>query len=123
MGERTDRMYCYVLFDLETTGCSGVPTWDTHHRIVQIAAMHGERSFESLVNPEVHVPTASTKCHRKTNAQVRKAPLWAEVAVRFVEWCSAVSVCRFRKCSRLGGTWSGTAFGGKGVLCSDVRVG
>lgn len=76
-----------VVFDTETTGLSD------RDRIVQIAGLRlargrltGER-FETLVNPGVPIPPASTVIHGITDAMVADAPDMAAALTAFQHFC------------------------------------
>ena len=69
-----------LFFDLETTGVDVVTS-----RIVQIALLQvfedgSSREWESLVNPTVHIPAATTSIHGITDDMVKDAPTFAELA-------------------------------------------
>jgi hypothetical protein len=68
-----------VALDTETTGLDTAKA-----RIVQIGAIavsrgriHDGRQIEMLVDPEIAIPSASTRIHGVTNAMVRNAPAFA----------------------------------------------
>lgn len=76
----------YVVFDLETTGIS-VNSDD----IIEISAVkvkNGEvvDTFETLVNPERHIPAGATKVNHITDAMVADAPLLEEAMVIFMDF-------------------------------------
>ncbi|WP_319823429.1 3'-5' exonuclease [Thalassovita sp.] len=75
----------YVVFDTETTGL--LPHKD---EIVQIGAVRVVRGkivpgeqIDTLVNPQMKIPPASTKVHRITDSMVSKAPIIDKVAKDF----------------------------------------
>ena len=75
----------FTVFDLETTGLS--PTRD---RIVEIAAVHVDLDgtvtrFQSLVNPGCPIPYAASRVHNITDAMVRSAPTFREIAPQFLD--------------------------------------
>lgn len=79
-----------VFFDLETTGID--PARD---RIVEIALVKvmpngNEESLTYRINPECHIPEATTAVHGITDADVADCPTFKEVAQRvagFIEGC------------------------------------
>lgn len=75
-----DPTVCYVFFDLETTGCpqSG-SIFHEYHRIVQISAVCGNNKFDSVVNPQCHIPSESTAIHRVTNEDAENAATFGKV--------------------------------------------
>ena len=79
-----------VVFDLETTGADRLTD-----RIVEIAALRITRdgthaTFERRVNPGMRIPKESTAVHGISDADVRYAPTFREIARdvgRFFEGC------------------------------------
>lgn len=74
-----------VFFDLETTGTS-----ITHDRIVEISYIKvfpdGTLEEKSRrINPEMHIPEASTAIHHITDDDVRDAPTFRQIAVSLNE--------------------------------------
>ena len=74
-----------AFFDLETTGVR-----IGHDRIIQIGIVRllpsGERErYQSLVNPEMHIPAEATEVHGITDADVADAPLLATLAPTLLE--------------------------------------
>lgn len=76
----------FVAVDLETTGLS--PYRDRIVEIGAIKVIEGEieRSFASLVNPGVSIPSRVIKIHGITNEMVRDAPKIEEVLPSFLEF-------------------------------------
>jgi DNA polymerase-3 subunit epsilon len=78
---------CRVLgFDLETTGLNR-----KSHRIIQYALVGcdndgSEINIEELVNPERKIPSAATQVHGFYDADVSKAPIFAEVIPTFSKY-------------------------------------
>ncbi|WP_157020293.1 DUF294 nucleotidyltransferase-like domain-containing protein [Mesorhizobium xinjiangense] len=77
-----------VAVDTETTGLDTAVA-----RIVQIGAVPVSKGtidendrFESLVDPRIAIPAASTAIHHITNAMVRNAPSFAEVWADFTAY-------------------------------------
>lgn len=71
----------FVVVDLETTGISAVGG----DRVTEVAAVvvEGGRvagSFQSLINPERRIPPYVTQLTGITNAMVRRAPIFRDVA-------------------------------------------
>src|SRR5262245_35908313 len=73
-----------IFFDTETTGVR--PESD---RIIELAAFDPTRgkTFVQLINPKMAIPPDSTAVHQITNTMVQEAPLFAQVAQEFVEFC------------------------------------
>jgi len=74
-----------AFFDLETTGVR-----IGHDRIIQIGIVRllpsGERErYQSLVNPEMHIPAEATEVHGITDADVADAPLLDTLAPTLLE--------------------------------------
>jgi len=74
-----------AFFDLETTGVR-----IGHDRIIQIGIVRllpsGERErYQSLVNPEMHIPAEATAVHGITDADVADAPLLVDLAPTLLE--------------------------------------
>lgn len=75
----------FVLFDLETTG------FDAGNKIIEIAALKVRNdeivdSFESFVNPQMHIPSKTTKINGITDKMVLEAPFLSEVLGDFVKF-------------------------------------
>jgi DNA polymerase III epsilon subunit family exonuclease len=73
----------WVVVDVETTG--GSP--EQGHRVTEVAAVRVSggvvcESFSTLVNPERRIPSMITSITGITDAMVRDAPLFADVAPR-----------------------------------------
>lgn len=65
-----------IFLDTETTGI------DPDDVIVQIGIVdqHGNVIFESLINPERHIPIAATRIHGIADSDVKRSPTWMEVS-------------------------------------------
>ena len=77
----------YVVVDIETTGGRA-----TSHRITEIAAIkmrNGEvlDQWQSLINPRRPIPAQITALTSITNSMVADAPVFAEIADEFDEFC------------------------------------
>lgn len=73
-----EQKYCVV--DIETTGGSG-----NHHRITEIAVVTVKNgkiidTWQSLINPNRHIPRFITKLTGIDNAMVADAPLFVDIA-------------------------------------------
>lgn len=78
-----------IFYDTETTGIQ-----IEKNRIIEIAAYEAGtgRSFEMLINPGCPIPFEATAIHHITDAMVANAPSFAEVALKFVEFCGSDSL-------------------------------
>lgn len=74
-----------IFYDTETTGVRS-----EQDRIIEIAAYDpvNDRSFCQLVNPGIPIPPEATAIHQITNQMVAEAPRFAQVAEKFLEFCS-----------------------------------
>ncbi len=84
-----------AVFDLETTGVR-----IGHDRIVQIAVVRmmpdGTREkWQSLVNPEMHIPAEATAIHGISDADVSDAPVLAELATEVLRQFEGCDLCGF----------------------------
>lgn len=84
-----------AIFDLETTGVR-----IGHDRIVQIAVVRmipdGTRgSWQSLVNPEMHIPSEATAVHGISDTDVADAPVLAELSVEVLRQFEDCDLCGF----------------------------
>lgn len=75
-----------VVLDLETTGLS-----TSRHKITEIAAIRTQNGkvvdkFESLVNPETHIPSFITKLTGINDSMVKDAPIIDEVLPKFMKF-------------------------------------
>ena len=76
----------YCVFDTETTGLSA-----RYDRIIEIGAVLVEDGrvisrFQELINPEMHIPEASTRVNHITDQMVADKPKIAEILPRFLEF-------------------------------------
>jgi DNA polymerase III subunit epsilon len=73
-----------VFFDTETTGLS--PKTD---RIVEIAAFDAtmNKTFTTLVNPQIPIPKETTAIHNITDEMVKDAPTFVEAGQQFIDFC------------------------------------
>ena len=74
----------FVVFDFETTGAKTPPC-----RVTEIGAVKVEKgeitdTFQSLVNPEVAIPSFITSLTSITDEMVRNAPKFAEIHEEFL---------------------------------------
>ena len=84
-----------AVFDLETTGVR-----IGQDRIVQIAVVRmlpdGTRDkWQSLVNPEMHIPHEATAVHGITDADVADAPVLAELSAELLQRLHGCDLCGF----------------------------
>lgn len=81
---KNKKLIKFVFFDLETNGCAGTGSiLNPFHRIIQISAVSGDERFDSLVNPECHIPSESTAIHHVTNEMVKNAPTFKKIFPQF----------------------------------------
>lgn len=76
----------YVVFDLETTGCSHL-----NDAIIEISAIKVKEgkvidTFSSLVNPERSIPAAATAVNHITDDMVKDEPIIDEVMIDFLQF-------------------------------------
>ena len=78
-----------IYFDTETTGIK-----TDKDRIVEIAAFDpvNKRTFESLVNPGIPIPSESTAITHITNEMVADSPSFKEVGQEFINFCGEDAV-------------------------------
>lgn len=74
-----------IVLDTETTGIGA------HARLVEVAAVHVRngvevRRFQSLVNPEMHIPAMVVRVHGITDAMVAHSPTAATVLAAFAKF-------------------------------------
>jgi len=74
-----------IYYDTETTGVK--PDRD---RIIEIAAYDPvrDKTFQSLINPLCPIPPGATAIHHITDEMVQEAPSFAEMAAKFIAFCS-----------------------------------
>lgn len=77
----------FIVLDTETTGIA------VGSRIVEVAALHVKdgvvvRKFQSLVNPEVHIPSIVQGVHGITDAMVAGAPKATPVLADFAKFAA-----------------------------------
>lgn len=69
----------FVVMDLETTG------FGNDARIVEVAGIRLERwvptdEYQSIINPEMYIPSSASRVHLVTNEMVRQAPTFQDIA-------------------------------------------
>ena len=74
-----------IFYDTETTGVK----FDKD-RIIEIAAYDAylDKSYVSLINPDMPIPKESTAIHNITDDMVASAPSFKQVAQEFIDFCS-----------------------------------
>jgi DNA polymerase-3 subunit epsilon len=74
-----------IYYDTETTGVKS-----DRDRIIEIAAYdpYENRSFVSLIHPQMPIPPEATQIHQITDEMVKEAPSFAEVGKQFTDFCS-----------------------------------
>jgi DNA polymerase-3 subunit epsilon len=76
-----------IVLDTETTGLD-----PKSHRIVELACIElvnhlpTGAKLHKLINPEMDIPAESAAIHGITNAKVKDAPVFAEIAAEFLEF-------------------------------------
>jgi DNA polymerase III epsilon subunit family exonuclease len=76
----------FVVFDLETTGAKAPPCRITEIGAYRVRGGRVEDEFHSLVNPETSIPPFITALTGISDEMVRDAPLFSDVAPRFLEF-------------------------------------
>ena len=76
----------YVVLDIETTGLS-----KNRHKITEIAALRIEnfqvvKKFQTLINPQTHIPSFITSLTGISDAMVKDAPLIEEIIPKFLRF-------------------------------------
>jgi DNA polymerase III subunit alpha, Gram-positive type len=76
----------YIVLDIETTGLSKFT-----HKITEIAALRIEnykvvKKFETLVNPQTHIPSFITSLTGISDSMVKDSPVIEEVMPQFVKF-------------------------------------
>jgi len=76
--------YRPIYFDTETTG-----TRPDKDRIIELAAFDPieNRTFVQLINPGIPIPPEATAIHHISDAMVKDAPSFAQVAEAFIAFC------------------------------------
>lgn len=82
----------FVVIDVETTGLT-----PGRNRIVEISAMRFERfkpveCFDSLINPQMHIPDEATAVNQITDDMVAAAPLFYQVAPDLVDFIGSSDI-------------------------------
>ncbi len=83
----------FVAFDTETTGL-----WAPANRIVEVGAVRFQlgndrvKRYQSLVNPERHIPVETVRVHRITDTMVKDAPMIKPVLEQFFDFCGPESI-------------------------------
>lgn len=77
----------YVVFDLETTGLSSAIDKITEIGAVKINKGSIVETFETFVDPKVHIPENITRLTGISNETVKGAPTEDEALRKFVEFC------------------------------------
>lgn len=81
--------YRPIYFDTETTGIRS-----DKDRIIELAAFDPEenRTFVQLINPGFPIPSEATAIHNITDAMVKDAPNFKQVAEMFIAFCPEKAV-------------------------------
>ncbi len=78
----------YVVFDTETTGLD--PAKDEVVQLGAVRVVNGNivagEVFETLVNPQIPIPSQSTKVHGIDQTMVADAPMFGQVCTKFYEF-------------------------------------
>jgi DNA polymerase-3 subunit epsilon len=74
-----------IFYDTETTGVKS-----DKDRIIEIAAYDPilDKSYVSLINPQMSIPKESTMIHNITDEMVKDAKTFTEIGKEFAEFCS-----------------------------------
>lgn len=76
-----------VVFDLETTGLNIATDRIVQLSYIKVMPNGDEKQATLLINPEMHIPEASSNIHHITDDVVKDAPTFKEVAQRLAkEW-------------------------------------
>lgn len=83
---RFDPEQDYIVVDIETTG-----GWAASDRVTEIGAVKIRNhevidEYQSLINPQRSIPANITRLTGITNAMVRDAPVFAEIATEFIKF-------------------------------------
>ena len=79
-----------VFFDLETTGVDAAKDRIVEISMVKVMPDGSEVVRTRLINPQMHIPEASTAIHGITDDDVKDAPAFAQIAkslCQFIEGC------------------------------------
>lgn len=76
----------YVVFDLETTGAKSPPCRVTEIGAFRVKNGKIDGEFQTLVNPETPIPEFITGLTNITDAMVKDAPKFSEIATDFMEF-------------------------------------
>jgi len=73
-----------IYYDTETTGLDS-----SKDRIIEIAAydIYLNKTFSSLINPEMEIPKSSSDICNITNEMVKDSPTFLEVGKNFIDFC------------------------------------
>lgn len=69
-----------LFFDLETTGIDVVTSRIVQIALIQVFEDGSSREWDTLVNPTIHIPQATTAVHGITDDMVKDAPTFQELA-------------------------------------------
>ena len=76
----------FVVFDLETTGAKSPPCRITEIGAFRVAGGKITEEFQTLVNPEIPIPTFISQLTNITDAMVRNAPKFRDVMMDFLDF-------------------------------------
>ncbi|MGI8788610.1 MAG: 3'-5' exonuclease [Pyrinomonadaceae bacterium] len=76
----------FVVFDLETTGAKTPPCRITEIGAYRVRNGKITEEFQTLVNPEIPIPTFITQLTGISNRMVKNAPVFGEVAADFLDF-------------------------------------
>ena len=73
-----------IYYDTETTGVKA-----DKDKIIELAAYdpYNDRSFVSLINPEMPIPAEATAIHHISNEMVKDAPTFEKISEDFASFC------------------------------------
>ena len=82
----------FTIFDVETTGMSAV-----NDRIVEIAALRIDTDgtvsrYQSLINPNRHIPSGVSRVHHIVDEMVADAPFFKQVGYEFLDFAEKLTL-------------------------------
>ncbi len=84
-----------VVIDVETTGLNSQEDRIIEICITKIFPNGNEETFSSLINPDISIPTESTKIHGITDKDVKDEPGFKELAQKIFDFIDNCDLCGF----------------------------